>query len=84
MMSEQMIILEDWWPEDETQDTEYVEEEKSEVFRIIDAHGKVQQSYVAEKYNKPYYTTLKGARVALHSFPEGSRIQKGEVTWTEM
>lgn len=83
MMSEQlMIVPAEWFPEHEVKETEYVEEQ-TEIFRIVDEDGKLQKSYVGEKYNKPYYTSRKGARVALHHFPEGSRIQKGEVTWRD-
>lgn len=84
MIYEQLTIMPaDWFPEFDSKQEDYVEE-RTEVYRIVDDKGVTLSGYVGRKSNKPYYTSLKGARVALHHFPEGSRIQKGEVTWSEL
>jgi len=71
--------LDEWFPEDESEDVEHVEEVDEEIFRVIDQYGRL------DGRNK-YYSTLKGAKAFLagrYSHPN-SKIQKGKVTWHDL
>lgn len=81
--------MEDWVPEDETPEVQYMDEiGKSTIYRIVNEHGSVERSSTSTAFNKPYYSTLKGARSALTYLRrrvDGEfRLQKGEVTWEEL
>jgi hypothetical protein len=75
---------EDWFPEDESENEDYVEE-RGEIWRIVGPpEDRDWQGKLSARFRKPYYSTYKGAKAALHYFPYGSKIQKGEVTWSEL
>lgn len=81
--------MEDWVPEDDTPEVQYMDEiGKSTIYRIVNEHGKVERSSTSTAFNKPYYSTLKGARSALTYLRRRVngkfRLQKGEVTWEEL
>lgn len=81
--------MEDWVPENETPEVQYMDEiGKSTIYRIVNENGKVERSSTSTAFNKPYYSTLKGARSALTYLRRRVngefRLQKGELTWEEM
>ena len=83
---------EDWVPEDETQDAQYMDDLgkgnlTSTIFRVVDEDGKERRSNHSTALNKPYYSTLRGARSAAtymrNRLGVSAKVQKGEVTWQD-
>jgi hypothetical protein len=87
-MSEPVLPgMEDWVPEDDSVNEEYVEDyttESGQIWRVVAEDGETQWSKTSARFRKPYYSSEKGAKLALHYFPEGSRIEVGEVTWRRL
>lgn len=91
MYSQEPVLpgMEEWVPEDETPDAETMDElGVSTLYRIVNEHGKVERSNTSTAFNKPYYSTLRGAKSALTYLRRRAdgkfRLQKGEVLWEEL
>jgi hypothetical protein len=85
--------MEDYTVEDDTPDPQYMDDLgtgnlTTTIYRIVNARGNVERSSTSSAFNKPYYSTLKGARSALTYLRRRAtgnfRLQKGEVTWQEL
>jgi hypothetical protein len=78
-MTTPLPFPDEWFPEDDTVNEDYPEERTGEVFRVVGQDGKLDG-------RNTYYETLKGAKAYMsgHWAKRGSRIQKGEVTWSEL